>query len=60
MYGEYRVRISIDPLVAMDRGFPLRALRLVEEWASIHQDELQANWERARMRQPLRTIDPIP
>lgn len=59
-YGEYRVRVSIDPLAPMDRGFPLRALRLVEEWASIHQEELQANWERARMRRPLRTIDPIP
>lgn len=59
-YGEYRARISLESLEAMDRGLPTRALRLIEEWATLHQDELRANWERARRRQPLRTIDPMP
>lgn len=59
-YGEYRARISLESLEAMDRGLPTRALRLIEEWATLHQDELRANWEQARTRQPLRTIDPMP
>lgn len=38
---------------------PPRALRLVQEWAQLHADELAANWERAREEQPLLPIDPL-
>ncbi len=37
-----------------------RALALVGEWAALHQDELSANWDRARLEQPLVEIDPLP
>jgi len=37
-----------------------RALALVEEWATLHQDELVANWERARREEPLQPIEPLP
>ena len=37
-----------------------RALRFVREWAALHGDELQANWDRARANQPLDRIDPLP
>ena len=40
-------------------SLPRRALSLVDEWRKIHIDELLANWERARSRQPLTYIDPL-
>jgi hypothetical protein len=36
-----------------------RALRLVQEWAELHQDELMHNWERAREQAPLERIEPL-
>lgn len=36
-----------------------RDLALVREWASQHQDELLANWWRARRYEPLRRIAPL-
>lgn len=41
-------------------SLPRRALSLVVEWAHLHRDELEANWERARREEPLRPIDPLP
>jgi Domain of unknown function (DUF4160) len=35
------------------------ALRLIEEWASAHRDELEANWTRARAGEPLERIAPL-
>jgi Domain of unknown function (DUF4160) len=40
-------------------SFPPRALRLVRQWAQLHQDERLANWIRARNNEPLDTIDPL-
>jgi hypothetical protein len=59
-YGEYMVRIRIDTLEPVDRGFPQRALRLVREWGSLHRQELMANWQKARALQPLDKIEPLP
>ncbi|MGI8845170.1 MAG: DUF4160 domain-containing protein [Thermoleophilaceae bacterium] len=39
---------------------PRRAYRLVREWTQLHRVELERNWERARSREPLDTIDPLP
>ena len=41
-------------------SLPRRALALVAEWAALHEDELLANWERARRDEPLQEIDPLP
>jgi len=38
---------------------PNRVLGLVLEWASLHRDELRADWERARNEQPLEPIQPL-
>jgi hypothetical protein len=37
-----------------------RALQLVFEWADLHGPELLENWERARRREPLLPIPPLP
>jgi len=39
---------------------PQRALRLVFDWMDIHGEELAANWQRAKDRQELLQIAPLP
>jgi hypothetical protein len=41
-------------------SLPRRALTLVAEWTVLHQDELVANWERARRDEQLESIAPLP
>lgn len=38
----------------------MRALRLVQEWAAMHRDELEINWHKARDGLPLDNIEPLP
>jgi hypothetical protein len=41
-------------------SLPARALGMVTEWASLHQRELLAAWERASRLQPPGKIEPLP
>ena len=41
-------------------GLPDRALRMVREWASMHRDELIANWERTQVPEQPAPIAPLP
>ena len=59
-YGEYQAQIVITTLEPLAGDLPMRALRLVREWGSLHRAELEANWEKARSREPLDTIAPLP
>ena len=36
-----------------------RAVRLIKEWAHIHEAELEENWERGRRNMPLNWIQPL-
>ena len=57
--GEEAV-IAITTLEVLRGALPDRALRMVREWASMHRDELAANWERIqRPDQPV-PIAPLP
>lgn len=58
-YGEHIASFAIDGTLLAD-SLPPRALRLVREWAALHEAELQANWERVLARAPLVPIDPLP
>jgi hypothetical protein len=58
-YGSQRARFAIDGLHMLDGDIGPRVRGLVVEWASRHQRELQADWERARDRKPLVPIDPL-
>ena len=40
-------------------SLPPRALALVAEWAALRQDDLVANWERARRSEQLEPIEPL-
>ncbi|MGO9119309.1 MAG: DUF4160 domain-containing protein [Desulfomonilaceae bacterium] len=57
--GRHRAAIEIGSMRVLEGKLPPRALGLVVEWASQHNDELMRNWEAARNNRPLRKIDPL-
>jgi len=57
-YGGYEITVGINDGVVEGR-FPRRALTHVLEWLDLHRDELIANWNRARARQPLEPTAPL-
>jgi hypothetical protein len=59
-YGEDEVLVSIATLAILSGSLPARALGMVAEWASLHQRELSAAWERASRLQPPGQIAPLP
>jgi hypothetical protein len=59
-YAGQVAEIQIESLEVLDGWIPPRALRLVIEWAGLHQDELLDNWHRARGHERLSAIDPLP
>ena len=58
-YGEYEVLININSFAVFAGNLPPRALGLVIEWATQHQDELLTNWERASGQESLSKIEPL-
>jgi hypothetical protein len=60
VYGEHQAQIVIATLEPLFGELPSRALRLVREWAELHRAELEANWAKARARESLDTIPPLP
>ena len=59
IYGEYEVLIDISTLAVFAGNLPPRALGLVIEWATQHQNELLNNWEKARVQDSLSKIEPL-
>jgi hypothetical protein len=58
-YQHYEVTIDIQT-GAVTGKMPRRALNLIWAWQDERQAELLENWERARQRQSLRQIEPLP
>ena len=59
-YGGQEAKIAIRTGELIEGQLPRRAYRLVREWTELHREELELNWERARSRTPLVTIEPLP
>lgn len=59
-YGEHEAVISISDLSILAGSLPGRALGLVVEWATLHQDELRQSWNRAETDEDPGRIDPLP
>ena len=53
-----RASVSINGEVLAGH-LEFRALQFVREWAKLRQDEILANWERARRNEPLHGIEPL-
>ena len=58
-YAEHEAVVNIQTMAVISGRLPPRASGLVTEWALLHQDELQAAWERARNLEPLGRIAPL-
>lgn len=58
-YVEYEVLVNINTLAILAGSLPARALGMVTEWASLHQRELLAAWERASRLEPPGKIEPL-
>ena len=59
LYGEHEVLIDINTFAVFAGHLPPRALGLVVEWTTLHQDELFNNWERTQIQEPLTKIEPL-
>lgn len=59
LYGNHEALIVINTLAVIAGHLPPRAMGLVIEWATLHQDELQADWSKAKALEPLDKIDPL-
>jgi len=58
-YGDSKATIRIDDLTVKEGGLPPRVLGLVIEWALLHKEELEKNWESAKNALPLEKIQPL-
>jgi hypothetical protein len=58
-YGGEQASIRIDNGQVLDGELGPRALRLIDEWRTLHQSELLEDWHRAQAREPLNRIEPL-
>jgi hypothetical protein len=58
-YNEWSAVYSIDTLSILAGHLPVPQRRLVEAWATLHQNELMENWGRLISNQPSFKIDPL-
>ncbi len=59
-YGDHEAIVDISTLAVIGGRLPPRAIGMVVEWASLHQDELLDRWESASHHQRLEHIEPLP
>lgn len=58
-YGGSMVAVEIRSLRILEGRIPPRALGMVMEWATQHQQALMLNWELAKSSQPPKKIAPL-
>jgi hypothetical protein len=58
-YADAWAKVRITPVSLVAGRLPPRALALIVEWASLHEAELLANWERCRRREAPVRIPPL-
>jgi hypothetical protein len=58
-YAEHEALIQIRPLGILQGKLPPKALSLVMEWATIHQEELMNDWDLAEKLKSLEKIAPL-
>jgi hypothetical protein len=58
-HGDEEASVGFDGTI-LGGTLSQRTARRVREWAALHQDELTANWARARRGEALEKVDPLP
>jgi hypothetical protein len=56
--AEGKARVRIDQIEVLDSSLTRRQIRMVCEWAAVHQIALEKNWDRARVHATLEPIEP--
>jgi hypothetical protein len=59
-YAGQDVAVEIASLEVLFGRLPTRAMRLVHEWAALHQLELMENWQRLQSGREAIQIEPLP
>lgn len=60
LYAGHMAKVDINALMVIDGHLPGRALGLVIEWASLHQEELRRAFAAAANMQRPEKIEPLP
>jgi len=58
-YQGQQATFTFDGKILAGRLRSRTAARLIGEWAAAHRDELDSNWERAHLGEPLERIEPL-
>jgi hypothetical protein len=58
-YGEYWAKFDIETGSLIAGKMPRRATALVQEWCSLHLEELRADWRLVQERRPPNKIEPL-
>ena len=58
-YGEFEATINIHSQMVIEGGLPNRALRLVQEWAMMHREELLEDWRLCRENAMPKRVEPL-
>lgn len=58
-YAGHSAKIDVDTLAVIDGKLPARALGLVTEWATLHQQELREAFEKAANLEPPGKVEPL-
>jgi hypothetical protein len=59
IYGDDEAWIEIDNLSVLSGRLAPRAMGMIIEWASLHQEELRRVWAQAMAHEPLDKIEPL-
>jgi hypothetical protein len=59
VYAEHEALVGIQDGSLLRGWLPRRAQRLVEEWPTLHEDDLVERWAQARAGKPMEPIPPL-
>lgn len=59
IYGDYDASFSIETLEMIEGKMPPRVKGLIIEWASLHKEELQKNWDLRTQNKVMKKIKPL-
>jgi hypothetical protein len=59
-HGDDEALVEWSPAQLYTGSLPSKVLKRVLDWAGLHPNELDDDWQRARAGQPLLQIDPLP
>ena len=59
-YSGQEALIDVNTLTVFSGRLSARAQALVTEWATLHQEELRSDWQKAKSLEPLEKIEPLP